>query len=120
MEVYLGAVRDCRSPNTAKAYGQALQALGKVLLERKFGLAASPSGFPEDAMAWFVDALKVYTPATGRLHLSAVISFYEYLGGSGLAEPNLPRLRQLLKRRKCRFVMPKSSAARSARTFPAS
>jgi len=75
LEVYLGAVQDCRSPNTAKAYGQALQALGKALLEHKFGLAASPCGFPEDAMAWFVDALKIYTPATGRLYLSAVISF---------------------------------------------
>jgi len=99
MDAYLGAVRDSRSANTTKAYGQALQVFCQVLLERKFDLSAPPSHLPEDAIAWFADALKAYAPATERLYLSAVIGFYEYLEGSGLAEPNLPRLRQLLKRR---------------------
>lgn len=99
MKVYLDAVRDSRSPNTAKTYGQALQAFGQVLLEHKFSLDAPPSSLPEEAIAWFADALKAYAPATERLYLSAAVGFYEYLEGSGLAEPNLPRLRQLLKRR---------------------
>ena len=99
MEAFLATVRDSRSSNTAKAYGQALQSFGQILLEHKFDLNTVPSTLPEEAIAWFADALKAYAPATERLYLSAVIGFYEYLGGSGLVEPNLTRLRQLLKRR---------------------
>jgi integrase/recombinase XerC len=99
MDAYLGVVRDSRSRNTAKAYSQAIQAFGKVLLERNLDLNTSPSNLPEEAIAWFADALKAYAPASERLYLSAVIGFYEYLAGEGLAQLNLPRLRQLLKRR---------------------
>lgn len=99
MEAFLATVQNSRSSNTAKAYRQALQAFSQVLLEHEFGLDAPPSNIPEDAIAWFADALKTYAPATERLYLSAVIGFYEYLEGSGLAEPNLTRLKQLLKRR---------------------
>jgi site-specific recombinase XerD len=99
IDAYLGAVRDSRSPNTAKAYGQALQNFGQVLLEHTFDVGSSPGDLPEDAIAWFADALKAYSPATERLYLSAVTGFYEYLEGSGLAEPNLTRLKQILKRR---------------------
>ena len=99
MDAYLGVVRDSRSPNTVKAYRQALQALGRVLLEHQLDLNAPPGQLPEEAIVWLADTLKDYAPATERLYLSAVIGFYEYLEGSGLGEPNLPRLRQLLKRR---------------------
>lgn len=99
MEAFLATVQGSRSSNTTKAYGQALKAFSHVLLEHKFELKAPPNILPEDAIAWFADALKAYAPATERLYLSAVIGFYEYLEGSGLAEPNLPRLKQLLKRR---------------------
>jgi integrase/recombinase XerC len=99
MQAYVGSVRDSRSANTAKAYHQALQAFGRVLQEHEFALDTPPDRLPEDAIAWLADALKAYTPATERLYLSAVIGFYEYLSGEGLGDPNLPRLRQLLKRR---------------------
>jgi len=62
-------------------------------------LSAPPRSLPEEAIVWFADALKANAPAAERLYPSAVIVFYEYLSGEGLAEPNLPRLRQLLKRR---------------------
>jgi integrase len=99
MEAYLRTIHNSRSQNTAKAYGQALQAFDRVLLEHKFDPNTSPDHLPEEAIVWFADALKAFAPATERLYLSAVIGFYEYLEGSGLAEPNLPRLKQLLKRR---------------------
>ena len=102
MDAYLETVRDSRSPNTAKAYGQALKLFSQTLSEHAIGLSASPSSLPEDALAWFADSLKAYAPATERLYLSAVIGFYEYLSSEGLAEPNLPRLRQILKRRQRR------------------
>ena len=99
MQAYLAAIRDSRSPNTAKAYGQALQSFSQALSEHKFDLTAPPNALPEEAIAWFADALKAYAPSTERLYLSAVTGFYEYLEAEGLAEPNLPRLKQLLKRR---------------------
>jgi integrase/recombinase XerC len=99
LHAYLATVQDSRSANTAKAYRQALQAFSQVLTAHKLDLSAPAGSLPEDGIAWFADALKAYAPATERLYLSAVIGFYEHLSGEGLAEPNLPRLRQLLKRR---------------------
>ncbi len=99
MAAYLTSVRDSRSPNTAKAYRQAMQAFGQVLPEHQLDLTAPPNRLPEEAIAWFADALKAYAPATERLYLSAALGFYEYLSGEGLADPSLPRLKQLLKRR---------------------
>jgi len=99
MAAYLATIRDSRSANTAKAYRQALQAFAQVLAEHDLDTSTPASDLPEDGIAWFADALKANAPATERLYLSAVIGFYEYLSSEGLAEPNLPRLRQLLKRR---------------------
>jgi integrase/recombinase XerC len=100
MEAYVGVVRDSRSANTAKAYHQALQVFGQVLQGREFALDAPPDQLPEDAIVWLADALKGdYAPSSERLYLSAVIGFYEFLSGEGLGDPNLPRLKQLLKRR---------------------
>lgn len=99
MDVFLATVQDSRSSNTAKAYGQALQAFVLVLRAHELDLNSAPSTLPEDAIAWFAEALKAYSPATERLYLSAVIGFYEFLSGEGLGDPNLPRLRQILKRR---------------------
>jgi site-specific recombinase XerD len=87
---YLGAVHDARSPNTAKAYRQALQAFSRVLLEHGLDLSSPPSALPEDAIAWYADALKAFAPATERLYLSAVFGFYEYLSAEWPGEPNLP------------------------------
>jgi integrase/recombinase XerC len=98
-DAYLGTIRDSRSVNTAKAYRQAMQAFTQVLAEHNLDVNTPASDLPEDGIAWFADALKAYAPATERLYLSAVIGFYEYLSSESLAEPNLPRLRQLLKRR---------------------
>lgn len=99
MAAYLGAIQDSRSPNTAKAYAQALNAFRKALLEHGLDPSSPPGSLPEEAIAWFADALKASSPATERLYLTAVLGFYEYLSAEELAEPNLPRLRQLLKRR---------------------
>ena len=41
MEAYLGTIRDSRSPNTTKAYGQALKAFSQAPPEHKFCLGAS-------------------------------------------------------------------------------
>jgi integrase/recombinase XerC len=99
MQDYIGSVSEARSANTAKAYRQALQVFGQVLQEREFDLNAPADQLPEEAIVWLAEALKDYAPSSERLYLSAVMGFYEYLEGSGLGEPSLARLKQLLKRR---------------------
>jgi integrase/recombinase XerC len=99
MQAYIGSVGEARSVNTAKAYHQALQVFGQVLQRREFDLNAPADQLPEEAIVWLAEALKDYAPSSERLYLSAVIGFYEYLEGSGLGEPSLARLKQLLKRR---------------------
>jgi integrase len=43
--------------------------------------------------------LKVYTPATEQLYLAAAKGFYEYMAAENLSEPNLPRIRLLIRQR---------------------
>jgi site-specific recombinase XerD len=53
----------------------------------------------EDAVAWFTTAMKDLSPSTERLRLTAVAGFYEFLAAEKLAEPNLPRVRLLIRQR---------------------
>jgi site-specific recombinase XerD len=57
------------------------------------------SELPEDAVTWFISALKVYSPTTERLYLTALAGFYEYLSAERLCEINLPRIRLLIRQR---------------------
>ena len=57
------------------------------------------STLPEDAVSWFIAALKVYSPTTERLYLTALSGFYEYLSAERLCEINLPRIRLLIRQR---------------------
>jgi len=57
------------------------------------------SAIPEEAVAWFIAALKDYSPTTERLYLTAMTGFYEYLSAERLCEINLPRLRLLIRQR---------------------
>ena len=53
----------------------------------------------EDAITWLVKYLKDHAPATERLYVQAMASFYEYLAAERLADINLPRLRLLIRQR---------------------
>jgi integrase/recombinase XerC len=57
------------------------------------------SNLPEEALSWFITALKVYSPTTERLYLTALTGFYEYLSAERLCEINLPRVRLLIRQR---------------------
>lgn len=97
---YLDSVKLARSENTARTYGNAMNAFAAVLDEE--GLNAEESALElleEDAVVWFARALKSYAPATEQLYLTAAAGFYEFLAGERLAEPNLPRVRLLIKQR---------------------
>jgi len=71
-----------------------------MLNDRKLPTDTTPiSEFPEDAVIWFISALKVYSATTERLYLTAVAGFYEYLSAERLCEINLPRIRLLIRQR---------------------
>lgn len=97
---YLDGVTLARSGNTARTYGNAMRAFRALLENRKI----NPSEFPvsqlsEDAAGWFAVFLKEYAPTTEQLYLTALAGFFEYLAAERLAEPNLPRMRLLIRQR---------------------
>lgn len=100
VDAFLDNISLSRSENTARSYSNALRLFLALLEER--GLApekTSVQRLPEDAIAWFALLLKDYAPATEQLYLTAAAGFYEFLAAERLAEPNLPRLRMLIRQR---------------------
>ena len=97
---YSDSVKLARSENTALTYRKALAAFAETL--NKEGVDPSESklsSLNEDAVAWFAAAMKSLSPATERLRLTAVAGFFEFLAAEKLAEPNLPRVRLLIRQR---------------------
>jgi len=97
---YNDNIRLARSQNTARTYKNALSAFLAVIEHN--GLDPDETAvrnLPEDAIAWFATALKDHAPATEALYLTATAGFYEYLAAERLADPNLPRLRLLIRQR---------------------
>jgi len=100
MAAFLDGVRQSRSPNTARTYGNALHAFQEAL-ERQ-GIDAQETPCAEAHEAWlsgFAASLKMLSPATERLYLASARAWYEYLAAEGLAEVNLPRLQQIIRQR---------------------
>jgi site-specific recombinase XerD len=100
MAAYLDSVALARSPNTARAYGNALRFFSLVLDVYHVSPAETPvKELSEDAVTWLATALKDFTAATEQLYLTAARGFYEYLAAERLARPNLPRLNLLIRQR---------------------
>jgi site-specific recombinase XerD len=99
MQLYLNSVRTARSPNTARAYRNALGAFVKCLKERQLNLDSPVDGLDETPISWFAVDLKDFSPATESLYLTAIAGLYEFLAAERLAEVNLPRLRLLIRQR---------------------
>jgi len=100
MARYIDSVNLARAENTALTYRKALSAFGEALQAEGLDPATQPiSALTEDAISWFAVAQKSLSPATERLRLTAVAGFYEYLAAENLAEPNLPRVRLLIRQR---------------------
>ncbi len=97
---YIDSVSMARSENTARSYRNAMKAFTALLNER--GLPTDSykvTGLSEIAIAWFAQSLKHYAPATEQLYLTATVGFFEFLAAEGLADPNLSRLRRLVRQR---------------------
>ncbi|UCD41986.1 MAG: site-specific integrase, partial [Chloroflexota bacterium] len=97
---FLESVALSRSANTARTYKNALNAFSKVLEDHNLEPDENEiTSLKEDAISWFASYLKSYSPTTERLYLTAVNGFYEFLAAERLTEPNLPRVRMLIRQR---------------------
>jgi site-specific recombinase XerD len=100
MDLYLETVQLARSENTARTYRNAMLAFMHVLAEHDIHPdTIEITALSDDAISWLTIALKQYSPATERLYLTAVTGFYEFLDAERLAEPNLSRIRRLIRQR---------------------
>jgi hypothetical protein len=71
---YLDSVKLARSANTWQTYRKALAFFQAVMNRNGLDPAHSPvSDFTEEAVIWFLAALKDYSPATEQLYLAAEI-----------------------------------------------
>ena len=101
---YLDNISMARSQNTARSYGNALRLFEILLNKRNLTTEIKMvRDLPVDAIAWFAMDLKKYAPATESLYLTAVAGFYEFLAAENLADPNLPKLRMLIRQRSRRY-----------------
>ena len=100
IQSYLNTVNTARSSNTGRTYQNAMTAFRATLADHGLPTKTTPvDELNGDAVAWFAADMKVYSPATERLYLTAVTGFYEYLVAEHLVDQNLPRVRLLIRQR---------------------
>jgi len=98
LAAYLESISLARSANTARTYRNALAAFTESLKLEHIDLIQTPASAADEAwVSTFARYLKHYAPASERLYLTAVSSWYEFLVAEGLAAVNLPRVRQLIR-----------------------
>jgi len=96
---YLDSVKLARAENTALTYKKSMQAFLACLEAEGIAPQSSLKELNEDAVAHFAAYAKDKSAATERLWLQAAAGFYEFLAAEQLAQPNLPRVRMLIRQR---------------------
>ncbi|MCJ7532969.1 MAG: site-specific integrase [Anaerolineales bacterium] len=97
---YLKSVSLSRSARTARTYRNALNCLSNVLQDHHLPPEKSIcKDLSEDVVVWLATALKEYAPTTERLYLTVLNGFFEFIAAERLADPNLPRVRMLIRQR---------------------
>lgn len=100
IQAFLESVALSRSENTARTYQNAMNSFTQVLLNENVDSQTTPiSELTEEAVSWLAAHLKDYSPTTERLYLTAANRFYEFLAAERFIEPNLPRVRMLIRQR---------------------
>lgn len=99
-ENYIQSISLSRSENTARTYRNGLNMFFAVLEVNNISVdKTDPVDLNVDAISLFARHLKIYSASTEQLYLSVAAGFYEYLAAEKLAEPNLPRMRLLIRQR---------------------
>jgi integrase/recombinase XerC len=97
---YIITVTSARSANTGRTYRNAMNSFKLMLEDHRFPPDETPiAALPEDTVIWFLASLKVYSPTTERLYLTALTGFFEFLSAERLCEINLSRIRLLIRQR---------------------
>ncbi len=96
---YLDSVKLARSEHTALTYKKSMQAFLDCLEAEGIAASSPLRELKEDAVSYFAAYAKEKAAATERLWLQATAGFYEFLAAEQLAEPNLPRVRMLIRQR---------------------
>lgn len=100
LEKFLNEIAASRSPNTHRAYRQAISWFTAVLKEHGVSPTTTPiSDLSLEWMGWFIQSLRDRAVATERLGITAMTAFYEYVAAEEWAAVNLPALRRLCRRR---------------------
>jgi integrase/recombinase XerC len=100
IELYLESVSAARSPRTARAYRSGLDHFRAALFQAKIDPETIEiSKLEEGRVTLFIKYIALLSPASQALYLTAVRGFYQFLAAERLAEPNLPRLQNLVRQR---------------------
>lgn len=100
VERYLATVARSRSPRTARAYRNGLNLFLMALAEAGVAPDSAPiSSLSEGSITLLIERLADLSPATENLYLTAASGFYHFLAAEQFADPNLPRLRSLIRQR---------------------
>ena len=100
IEQYLATVAAARSPRTARSYRSGLDHFRASLEQAKVDPdKTAVADLPEDRVTLFIKHVARMSPATQALYLTAVRGFYQFLAAERLADPNLPRLQNLVRQR---------------------
>lgn len=92
-------VSQSRSENTARTYQNALICFLTTLECHSIKEDSELEYLREDSIGWFAMDLKVYSPSTERLYLTAVNGFFEFLASENMSSPNLPRVKSIIKQK---------------------
>jgi integrase/recombinase XerC len=97
---YITVITTARSLNTSRSYRNALNYFGVVLVDHKIDISCFPvENLSDDSISWLISDLKNYTTSTENLYLTAVKNFFEFLLSEGLSQPNLTKIKLLIRQR---------------------
>lgn len=96
---FLRSISLARSNNTYKTYSYAMKAFLEMLSGKLDPNFVEIKELHEDSVSDFAEYLKSYSPATEQLYLQTIMVFFEFLAASEFSNPNLPRIKLLIRQR---------------------
>jgi site-specific recombinase XerD len=100
IQKYLEMVRLSRSLNTFLTYRKAMEHLSRVLTGHGLDIEKLDiSALTEDVVSWTIRSLQYHAASSERLHLTALIGYFEYLSAENLTTINAQKVRLLIKQR---------------------
>jgi site-specific recombinase XerD len=97
---YLRTISLARSENTHRTYQNGLNVFKNCLQDAAIDVENKPCNqLSEKHFALFINDLKVYSPTTERLYITAVVGYFEYLVSENLSNVNIQSIRMLVRTR---------------------